>query len=312
LLKFSWNVIGPRNEKDSVFEVRDLACPQTQVLVDVPAATPERLRATRKRIEERIQQHPRWVRVVLGIEHAAFRELALQIHEAGPSSWEYLHSDELMAYLYQTASSPLQAHAELIQYITSPTTTNAYPVFDYWWIKEMALPAPELAQLAHSPKTWVKVMTLLTFAQQLDRRTKAGLLKDFANHDDPQRTARLQRLIDQLDDSQFATRQQATKELGLLGESAEAALQRALEGKPSLEAHRRIEGLLKSLQRSVPNADCRRVMAYLEKATTREAQEVLEGFARGAAASWWTREAQTVLERRANQAARKPAPALKP
>jgi RNA polymerase sigma factor (sigma-70 family) len=57
----------------------------------------------------------------------------------------------------------------------------------------------------------------------------------------------LDRLIDELDDDSFAVRQKAEAELIRMGEGAEAALQKELARRPSLEAHQRIERILRAI-----------------------------------------------------------------
>jgi RNA polymerase sigma factor (sigma-70 family) len=60
-------------------------------------------------------------------------------------------------------------------------------------------------------------------------------------------SARLERLIADLDSASFATREEATRELERLGEAAEAALQAALRGQPSPEVRKRAGALLGKL-----------------------------------------------------------------
>jgi WD40 repeat protein len=57
-------------------------------------------------------------------------------------------------------------------------------------------------------------------------------------------SARLARLIADLDSAEFTKREEATRELERLGEAAEAALQAALRGQPSPEVRKRAEAVL--------------------------------------------------------------------
>jgi RNA polymerase sigma factor (sigma-70 family) len=120
---------------------------------------------------------------------------------------------------------------------------------------------------------------------------------------------RIDRLIADLDSDQFARRQQAGEELAKLGELAGPALRRALEGKPSAEARRRIELLLGQV--GEPGADpdrlrSLRALEVLERIGTPDARRVLESLAQGAPEARLTEEARTALGRLARRAARGP------
>jgi WD40 repeat protein len=123
---------------------------------------------------------------------------------------------------------------------------------------------------------------------------------------------RLARLIADLDSDKFATRQEASAGLEKLGELAESALIRALQGGPSLEARRRIEQVLERLaeQRGrVPTPErlrTLRAVEVLEQIDTPEARRVLEALARGTPEVWLTREAKGALERRERRLATAP------
>lgn len=55
-------------------------------------------------------------------------------------------------------------------------------------------------------------------------------------------------LVTDLDNSEFAVREAATRELEELGETAEPALRKVLADKPSLEVRRRVEPIVKKLE----------------------------------------------------------------
>jgi hypothetical protein len=110
----------------------------------------------------------------------------------------------------------------------------------------------------------------------------------------------LRRLLGDLDSDTFETREKARKELEELGDRAAGALQAALKNKPSLEAHRRIEALLKRLRPPITDAvtlRSLRAIAVLEDIGTTEARTTLQALAKGAAAARVTREAKAALER---------------
>jgi RNA polymerase sigma factor (sigma-70 family) len=118
---------------------------------------------------------------------------------------------------------------------------------------------------------------------------------------------RLARLIVDLDSDDFAARQKAGKDLAKLGEQALSAYRKALEGKPSLEARRRLEDLLDKAQVAwwdVSGERLRslRAVEVLELAGTQEARQWLKTLAEGAAGTRLTEEAKAALERLANRA----------
>jgi WD40 repeat protein len=120
----------------------------------------------------------------------------------------------------------------------------------------------------------------------------------------------LARLVADLDSDQFATREKATAALEKLGELAEPALVKALQGRPSLEARRRAERLLGRIAEqhgAVPSPERLRVLRaveLLEQAGTPGAKDLLEALAGGTPEVWLTREAKAALRR----LGRRPAP----
>jgi HEAT repeat protein len=111
---------------------------------------------------------------------------------------------------------------------------------------------------------------------------------------------RLARLIADLDDDEFATREQATAELEKLGEVALPALRKALAANPSAEVRLRGEQLLRKDDDPVPSGERLRALRAaeaLEQAGTKEAREALRHLAGGAGGARLTREAKAALER---------------
>jgi hypothetical protein len=110
----------------------------------------------------------------------------------------------------------------------------------------------------------------------------------------------LERLLKDLDSDQFAVREKATAELQKLGELAEPALRRILEGKPTLEQRRRIEPILAELDAKLPAGDALRSLRaarVLEYVGTSEARRLLRELAGGAEGAALTRQAQATLAR---------------
>jgi RNA polymerase sigma factor (sigma-70 family) len=112
-------------------------------------------------------------------------------------------------------------------------------------------------------------------------------------------TARLTRLVRDLDHDAFAVREQATRDLQALGEGAAPALRTALGQEPTPELKKRAERLLKKL-RGVPGPEelrARRAVEVLEHAGTPEARRVLAALAKGWPQARLTQEARAALRR---------------
>jgi WD40 repeat protein len=127
-----------------------------------------------------------------------------------------------------------------------------------------------------------------------------GLLKNKLTANPGVDGQRLARLIADLDARNFKVREKASKELATLGRSAEGALTRALEGKPSAEVNRRIQDLLHKLDGTAEDPEQRRLLRaieVLERLGTREASRLLGKLAKkatNASAAW---EAKASIER---------------
>ncbi len=122
-------------------------------------------------------------------------------------------------------------------------------------------------------------------------------LKPVPVSDDSKQVARW---IAELDSERFEARQQAMAALGQLGERAEPDLRIALDGKPSLEARKRIEELLVNVRESVStpeNLRKLRAVEVLERIGTTHAEGLLRTLANGAPRALLTREAKAALQR---------------
>jgi hypothetical protein len=124
--------------------------------------------------------------------------------------------------------------------------------------------------------------------------------------DQPLDPRRLAHLLADLDSREFNVREKASQELEKLAEVAEPALKNALEGRPSLEARRRIERVLEKLkeERLHPSGDRLRLIRaveVLEQIGNQQARDVLATLAKGTPLAQLTIEAKTALERLAKQ-----------
>jgi RNA polymerase sigma factor (sigma-70 family) len=112
---------------------------------------------------------------------------------------------------------------------------------------------------------------------------------------------RVAALIKKLESQQFNEREQATRELLKLADSAEPVLRQALQDNLPLETRRRLEGILDALwgAKGVSGERLRvlRALEVLERIATREARDLLGRLADGAAGAWLTEEARAALKR---------------
>ncbi len=117
--------------------------------------------------------------------------------------------------------------------------------------------------------------------------------------EDPERLAGL---LKELGSSDFAARQQATKDLDELGEAAFGAYQSALAARPGLELRQRLEVLVnKCLEKrrhlAPENLRKLRSLETLERCGTPDARLVLEKIAKGTRGAWLTEEAAAGVSR---------------
>jgi hypothetical protein len=114
---------------------------------------------------------------------------------------------------------------------------------------------------------------------------------------DPDRT---RKLLADLDSGDFAVREKASAELARLEESALPAMRDELARKPSPEAARRVNALLRRLDNAEPRGAllfALRAVAVLEQIGTREAKMLLRDLAGGARGARLTEAAKAALDR---------------
>jgi WD40 repeat protein len=107
-------------------------------------------------------------------------------------------------------------------------------------------------------------------------------------------------LVADLDSDEFARRDKAARELEQLGEIAAPALRNALTEKPSLEARKRLEALLETIDGHVMTPEqlrLARALQILESIGTTQTQRVLERLVGGADGAQLTQEAKAALQR---------------
>jgi hypothetical protein len=121
----------------------------------------------------------------------------------------------------------------------------------------------------------------------------------------PVDTRRVERLIADLDNEQFEVRERAAKELEALAERVAPALRKALAGKPSPEARRRLGALLERLGGARPAPETvRQIRAVeaLERIANPEARRLLDKLAAWPPEARLTQEARAAAGRLAKRA----------
>jgi hypothetical protein len=108
---------------------------------------------------------------------------------------------------------------------------------------------------------------------------------------------RIQRLIAELDDSSFRTRETAAVELVRLGRLAESAVRTALAGSPSAEQRQRLEALAARYKDGLPPDELRlrRAAQALRWCADTEAKELLAEWASGMAGAPLTDAARAAV-----------------
>lgn len=116
----------------------------------------------------------------------------------------------------------------------------------------------------------------------------------------PMEEKRLLQLLAQLDSASFAEREEASRQLLLLGEQFLPMLHHALTDHPSLEMKKRLEGILESLSRGPTAEQLRllRAVAVLEWSAQPEADSHLRRVAAGVPSASLTQAAKAALRRR--------------
>lgn len=119
----------------------------------------------------------------------------------------------------------------------------------------------------------------------------------------------LEKLLNDLNHSEYATRQKAEAALESLGDLAAAAIKDRRSRSPSVETARRLDALQLKLDNQVPSAEvlqALRGIEILELIDSAEAREVLDGLAKGAAGHRITEDARDALRRLAPKTAKTP------
>lgn len=137
--------------------------------------------------------------------------------------------------------------------IASANADTTILIWDVPGLPTLVRPAPTPPSEEKLYGLWIDLGGYLPNYQTINRlvampKATVPFLKRRLKPDLP-RDDRVARLMADLDSDEFAVREKASRELAGMGKRAEAALRRALGEKPSPEKRRRVQALLKALQR---------------------------------------------------------------
>jgi WD40 repeat protein len=227
-------------------------------------------------------------------------------HNEGIHLWESATAKEILNFhLEETAVSVMAFAPDDSQLAVgrSDGTVRFYPLRPRGWQpppakqlltnEEMDALWKKLAE-GDAPAAYSAVWTLAACGEQATRYCQERL------HPLPSAGPRLQQLIADLDSEQFAVREAATKELAGLGQEAVGAMLQAMNGRPALEARRRMERLLEGLCSQPFTSETlrqERAIGVLERIGTKAAREILRTLAGGPPESTATQEASAALRR---------------
>ncbi|MCI0460719.1 MAG: WD40 repeat domain-containing protein, partial [Gemmataceae bacterium] len=237
--------------------------------------------------------------------------LLLTTHEGGLIKfWEMATGQEALSVPLPTSWAPGIAFGPGARLLASGSLSGELHLWDLDW--DRLLPRPGSApggwesvwaDLAKDARTAYRAVAALRFGGDeaiafLRKQLRLAAAKDLP----------LERLIADLNSPRFAAREAASRELAKIGTDAEPALRQALEKEHPLEAQRRLEAILATLQRQkLPVEELRRLraVAALEWNASAEARRLLETLAGGWAAARQTLEAREALQRLTRQATEK-------
>lgn len=148
---------------------------------------------------------------------------------------------------------------------------------------------------ADAAKAYVAICTLAERPEQA-----VTLLKQHLRPVPAPDAQKIARLIRDLDSGRFSEREKAMTELRHLGALAAPALRAARKGKPTLEARKRLDELLRELEGPITDPETLRVVRsaeILERVATPRARDLLRDLGKGADGARLTQECRDSLRR---------------
>jgi WD40 repeat protein len=236
------------------------------------------------------------------------RSLAAGYDDGTVRLWEVASRGERVRFAGHRSSVGFLAFCPDGSLLASGSSDRTIVVWDLTGERTAARPPRDGLRSGEGETLWAGLTGDAAGAYAAIRRLRAAgpegvaLLKGRLRPATPIDAGRVARLVRQLDDDQFAVRGEAARALGELGDRAEPALRRALEGKPSPELRRRVAAILESIDANTrEHLRQLRTVEVLEHSGGAGARQVLEEWAKGAPETRLTREARAALERLARR-----------
>jgi len=172
-------------------------------------------------------------------------------------------------------------------------------VFVFWNNSKMPPPSPaQIEELLRSENTWVRVLALAAFPNQVDKAKKESIIRNLLQVMSPTPTADCLELVRLLDDPRFATRESATRTLIGSGQKYEAMLVSVGKNAKSIEVESRLDRILREIINNNPSSEGIRTLNALKLMNTPGADDVLRLIADGPDGLRTTEMAKGILEKK--------------
>jgi hypothetical protein len=327
-LPVSWPVNRAKGDQGNLILV-PIADPKIVFELDIPPATPDRLRRICEGLEKRFDKVGKSnigkrSHVIVGADagvmelqdigfhflkrsHAEFIPLSLKFLEMNG----YMKAPSHVDYIIRTSNTTADAHRLFVDQVTRDRPTAIAPYFQKWngpkWngtpsITAEELPDEEIRRLERAPDLWVRALTYVTLGKRCEPAWVTGLLAELEHSRDPLNPKALDDLVLKLDSPSFRVREDAQRELLGYGFRVRDGLKKALSAKPSLEVQERIGKLLEQIDKMPTDPRDIELIEWFRPRALQTGQqwpercrEVLEALTRADRSSWIAVKAQNLL-----------------
>ena len=176
-LKFNWYISAAGG-------LQQLANPTTNLTLDVPPATSERMSALRKKVEEILDKGGRTSETLVP-EYMLIRTEHRK--EFLPVCFRILRSERLrenfvryplLSYVYDCSRESKEVQQQLIDFLQKNGTRDDIDIFGFWERGKVGLKQEEIAKLLSSPNLWIKALAYSNFRDLCPPGTKEALLEE--------------------------------------------------------------------------------------------------------------------------------------